>query len=71
MEWFFDGIGSQIIGIIFTLLVGGCAGGAIGYKIGTTNKIKQKQTAKDYANQTQIGSINTNNANSGEKDNDK
>lgn len=71
MEWLFDGIGSQIIGIIITLLIGGCAGGAIGYKIGSSNKVKQKQKARDYAKQTQIGSVTTNNVSNGEKDNGK
>lgn len=53
-EWVFDGIGSQIIGIIIGLIFGGCIGGAVGYKIGA----KQKQKARDNATQTQIGVIN-------------
>ncbi len=53
-EWFFDGIGSQIIGIIIGLLIGGGIGGTVGYKIGA----KQKQKARDNATQMQIGSVN-------------
>lgn len=53
-EWFFDGVGSQIIGIIIGLLIGGGIGGTVGYKIG----VKQKQKARDNATQTQIGVIN-------------
>ncbi|HCE53636.1 MAG TPA: hypothetical protein DER05_00980 [Lutibacter sp.] len=53
MEWFFDGLGTAIITLIFGLL----SGGAIGYRIGIkkTNKINQKQTAKDNASQIQVG----------------
>ncbi|MFZ2285065.1 MAG: hypothetical protein WAV86_14425 [Lutibacter sp.] len=53
MEWFFDGLGTAIITLIFGLL----SGGAIGYRIGTkkTNKINQKQTAKNNASQIQFG----------------
>lgn len=51
-EWFFDGIGTEIISLIVGLIVGGFGG----YKIGSKNK--QKQIARDNANQNQIGSIN-------------
>ena len=62
-EWFFDGLGSQIIGIFIGLIFGGGIGGFAGFKIGA----KQKQKARDHANQTQIGVINTG-ADKGKKD---
>ena len=71
LEWFFDGIGSQIVGIIISLLIGGCVGGAIGYKIGSTNKVKQKQKAGNRSQQSQIGSVTINNVSERENDNDK
>lgn len=53
MEWFFDGLGTAII----TLIVGLLAGGAVGYRVGIkkTNRVNQKQKAKDNASQIQIG----------------
>lgn len=60
-EWLFDGIGTQIVGIIIGLIIGGGAGGLIGYKVGNKNKSKQKQKAKNNANQTQIGNVTINN----------
>lgn len=43
MEWFFDGIGTQIV----SLLISGIVGGLIGYKIGISqhagNNSKQTQ----------------------------
>lgn len=54
MEWFFDGIGTEIVSIIIGLIVGG----ASGYKVGFKKNIKQQQKAKDNANQIQIGDIN-------------
>lgn len=59
MEWFFDGIGSQIVGILLTLIIGGTAGFVI------RNKIVQSQKAKNNSIQSQIGNINISN-NSGE-----
>ena len=40
ISWIFDGIGTQIVGIIIGLLLGGAGGGVIGYRIGSKNKIK-------------------------------
>ena len=60
-SWIFDGIGTEIICVIVSLIVGSIGGGAIGYKIGTKNKNKQIQKAKDNANQSQIGSVTINN----------
>ncbi|MFN8309785.1 MAG: hypothetical protein U0T73_07470 [Chitinophagales bacterium] len=53
MEWFFDGLGTAII----TLIVGLLTGGAVGYRVGIkkTNRVNQKQTAKDNASQIQVG----------------
>jgi len=50
-EWIFDGIGTELI----SLLVGAILGGTAGYKIGSKNKIKQKQKARDDSEQIQIG----------------
>ena len=55
-EWIFDGIGTELI----SLLVGAILGGTAGYKIGSKNKIKQKQKARDDSEQIQIGSVNYN-----------
>lgn len=49
MEWYFDGIGTEIIGIVISLMIGSLGGGAVGYKIG----VKQKQTAGNNAEQRQ------------------
>ena len=53
MEWIFDGIGSEIIGIVISLIIGALGGGAVGYRIGIKRTAKQKQTAGDGANQKQ------------------
>ena len=55
-EWIFDGIGTELI----SLLIGAVFGGAAGYRIGSKNKIKQKQKAGDNSKQIQIGSVNYN-----------
>lgn len=53
MEWFFSGIGTEIISALIGLLIGG-----IGvYKIGVRNKIKQVQKAGDNSNLSQTGSV--------------
>ncbi len=54
LEWIFDGIGTSIVSLILGLLVGG----GVGYKIGIKKSINQKQSARDNANQIQIGDIN-------------
>ena len=56
-EWIFNGIGTQIVGIIIGLIVGGAGGGLIGYKVGSNNKINQKQKAGNNSDQVQIGNI--------------
>ena len=56
IEWIYSGIGTYILSVIISFLVGGFAG----YKIGIRNKTKQKQKAGDNSNQTQIGNITNN-----------
>ena len=56
LEWIFDGIGTELI----SLIIGAVLGGTAGYKIGSKNKIKQKQNARDNSKQIQIGSVNYN-----------
>lgn len=59
MEWFFDGLGTELIIVFISLFFGGIAGGLILYKVNIDKKtIKQNQKAKDKANQSQIGVIN-------------
>ena len=58
LEWVFDGIGTEIIVGLISLIIGALGGGFAGYKIGVKNKIKQKQKAGDNAKQSQIGAIN-------------
>lgn len=53
MEWFFSGIGTEIISALIGLLIGGIGG----YKIGVRNKIKQVQKAGDNSNLSQTGSV--------------
>lgn len=54
MEWIFNGIGTAII----SGLIGIVLGGSVGYYIGIQTTIKQKQKARDNAEQNQIGQIN-------------
>ena len=49
MEWVFNGIGTQIISIAVSFL--------IGYKVGVYRTLKQKQIAGDNSTQTQVGGI--------------
>ncbi len=49
MEWFFDGLGTLLIGLV----VGGGAGAAAGWNLAIT-RTKQIQKAGDHANQAQI-----------------
>lgn len=48
-EWFFDGIGTEIISLIIGIVIGGISG----YKIGIKNKGIQNQKAKGAAQQNQ------------------
>ncbi|MDE7184066.1 MAG: hypothetical protein K2O40_06210 [Lachnospiraceae bacterium] len=53
MDWIFDGIGTEMIGIIISLIIGALGGGTVGYKIGIRRTAKQKQIAGDDAEQKQ------------------
>lgn len=53
MEWFFSGIGTEIISALIGLVIGGIGG----YKIGVRNKIKQVQKAGNNSNLSQTGSV--------------
>ena len=50
MDWFFDGLGTLLIG----LLVGGVGGGAICWKI-AVNRTVQRQHSGDKSSQVQAG----------------
>ena len=67
IQWFFDGIGTELISIIIGLIVGGIGGGFVGYRIGK-NKVKQTQKARDNANQNQVGVVNILSTNEDKKD---
>lgn len=49
MDWFFDGIGTEIISTIFGLMIGG----TVGYKIGVKRTVRQIQKARDGSTQKQ------------------
>lgn len=56
MEWFFDGLGTELISIIIGVILGAVTGGTIGYKIGVNKQsMKQKQKAGTASKQKQIG----------------
>ena len=67
MEWIFDGIGSTIVGIVLSFLLGGVSGTVLGYKIGIKNRIEQEQKGGNNANQIEIGSVNNVNGNEATK----
>lgn len=48
MDWFFDGIGTEMISLLISFALGGGVGYGIGVVV-TKNKIKQKQKAGDNA----------------------
>lgn len=61
MEWFFDGIGTEII----SLIIGVILGGGVGYKVGIKRTTSQKQVAGDNSKQRQemkIGKDNIGNS---------
>lgn len=55
-EWIFDGIGTELIGLIIGALLGGIAG----YTIGVRSKSKQTQKAGEGANQRQTHTVGVN-----------
>jgi len=56
MDWFFNGLGSTLIG----LLIGAIGGGLVGYRIGIKKNFRQHQKAGNNATQIQIGKGNFN-----------
>ena len=46
IKWFFDGIGTQLLSMLVS--------GIVGYKIGIRKTIKQYQNAKDLSKQVQV-----------------
>ena len=56
MEWFFDGLGTELISVIIGIILGAVTGGTIGYKIGVNKQsVKQEQKAGTASKQRQIG----------------
>lgn len=53
MEWFFDGIGTEIVGIVISLIISAIGGGAVGYKIGIKRTLSQEQSAGEDSEQRQ------------------
>jgi len=52
MDWFFDGLGTLLIG----LLVGGAEGSAVTWRImSKRSKVTQRQRAGGHAEQLQVG----------------
>lgn len=62
VEWFFDGIGTEIVSSIVSLIIGAIGGGAIGYKVGIKRTAVQKQVAGDGSEQRQELKIGKNNS---------
>lgn len=57
IQWFFDGLGTAIIGLV----VGAIGGGTVGFRIGKRkNKFVQSQTAGNGSQQRQEGQISAN-----------
>jgi hypothetical protein len=57
MEWFFNGIGTMLLGLI----LGAAGGGIVGYKFGfSKSKVDQAQKAEGNARQIQVGEKSTN-----------
>lgn len=53
LDWFFDGIGTEIVSIIISLIIGAIGGGTVGYKIGIKRTANQKQSAGNNSKQRQ------------------
>lgn len=51
MDWFFDGLGTMLIGLV----LGGAGGTAVGWKIANNKFQRQSQKAGNNASQTQVG----------------
>lgn len=50
MEWFFDGLGTLLIGLV----IGGAGGGVAGWKL-AGHRLTQTQSGGDKSVQTQVG----------------
>lgn len=56
MEWFFDGLGTELISIGIGLILGAGVGGVAGYRVGINKStLKQTQKAGDDSKQKQTG----------------
>lgn len=56
MEWFFDGLGTEVVSILIGLIFGAGVGGVAGYKIGINkNILRQMQKAGTDSKQKQRG----------------
>lgn len=53
LKLIFDGIGTEIIGIIVSLFIGAIGGGVVGYKVAIKRCSRQKQIAGDNSEQCQ------------------
>ena len=67
MEWFFDGLGTEIV----SLLIGGILGGVIGYKIGISQKAGKNSRQVQAKNSIVAGRDITAGGNIKVEDNDK
>ena len=71
MEWFFDGIGTEIM----SLIIGTILGGTVGYNIGSKSKLVQKKSnnSKQILNSINIvGNVSAkNNVKIGSTNNEK
>ncbi len=54
-EWFFDGIGTELV----SLIVGTLFGGIAGYNVGVRSKSRQCQKSGDNSNQYQSNAVVT------------
>lgn len=55
MEWFFDGLGTMLLGLV----LGGAAGTAGGWKMAKNRYVRQSQKAGNNARQSQVGGNST------------
>lgn len=62
MEWFLDGLGTELVSRILSIILGVGVGGVIGYKIGLKKQVlRQRQKAGHTSSQKQTGEINKDN----------
>ena len=53
LEWIYDGIGTEIVSIVISLIIGAIGGGTVGYKVAIKKTLSQKQSAGDGSEQRQ------------------